>query len=201
MRRTITFVLACTVAMMLPAASGMASNHAKGEVKRLAAKQCQGERNADRAAFKSTYGQQAMRSCIRANRSEVRAERREAIGECKTEREEGIDAFRDEYGTNSPRGENAQGTNRNAFGACVRSKVRAEIRQNVNEFRNAAQACRSERADDGDEFRATYGSNSPRGENARGGQRNAFGKCVVTKLREAADENGDAENGDAENGD
>jgi hypothetical protein len=191
LRRTITFVLACAVAMTLPAASGMANSHAKGEVKRLAAKQCQAERNADRAAFRSTYGRPAMRNCIRENRPEIRAERREAIRECKAERAEDIDAFRDAYGTNSPRGENAQGTNRNAFGVCVRSAVRAEIRENVNEFRNAAQACRSERAEDGDEFRAAYGTNTPRGENARGGQRNAFGKCVVTKLREAEDENGD----------
>jgi hypothetical protein len=194
-RRTITFVLACAVAMTLPAASGMANNHAKGEVNRLAAKQCQGERNTDRAAFRSAYGRPAIGNCIRENRPEIRSERREAIGECKAEREAGIDAFRNEYGTNSPRGENAQGTNRNAFGVCVRSKVRAEIRENVAEFRNAAQACRSERAEDGDEFRKTYGTNSPAGEKARGGQRNAFGKCVVTKLREAEDENGNDENG------
>ena len=44
------------------------------------------------------------------------------------------------------------------------------------EFRNAAQECRAERADNPDGFATTYGTN--------GNLRNAFGKCVSTKVNE-----------------
>jgi hypothetical protein len=193
-RRAITFVLACIAATVLPAASGVAGN-GKGEIKRLAVKQCQAERSGDRAAFRALYGKNAMRNCIRENRSEIRTARRDAVRECKAERSEDIDQFREDHGTNSPRGEKAQGTKRNAFGKCVRSKVRAEIRESVAELRSAARECREERSANPADFREKYGTNAPKGENAQGAKRNAFGKCVSSKVRDAENGNGNGENG------
>jgi hypothetical protein len=57
------------------------------------------------------------------------------------------------------------------------------IKGTTPEVRNAAQECREERAADADAFRETYGSNEPRGENSQGGKKNAFGKCVKTKVQ------------------
>ncbi len=51
------------------------------------------------------------------------------------------------------------------------------------ELKNAAQECRAERDADADAFRETYATNSKK--------RNAFGKCVSTKVR--ADEEPPAE--------
>lgn len=201
MRRATGFALVCAAALLLPATSGMANG--KGEVKRLAVKECIGEKKADKAAFRAAYGtngkQSAMRNCIRQTRPELRAERREAASECRAERREDVDAFREEYGTNNNK--------RNAFGKCVVMKLRAEVRQGIREFRNAAQACRAERSDDPESFRDNWGTNSPKGAKAQGAKRNAFGKCVRTTVRNGngdGDDNGEngeeEENGESENG-
>jgi hypothetical protein len=72
-------------------------------------------------------------------------------------------SFADFYGT-GPNG-------RNAFGKCVSSKAKAASDQQQSNTRNAAKACKAERADLGaPDFRAKYSKNSS--------DRNAFGKCV-----------------------
>jgi hypothetical protein len=58
--------------------------------------------------------------------------------------------------------------------------VRAEGKEDVAEFRNAAKECKAERAEDPEAFREAYGTN----ENGR----NALGKCVSTHLREDEEE-------------
>lgn len=191
MRRTIVFVLGCAAATLLPASSGLAQNGG-AEVKRMTVKQCKAERSADKGAFKAAYGRTAMRTCIRRTTPEIRPERRSAVRDCRDERAEDAEAFRETYGTNANR--------MNAFGKCVRTKVHAEIRGDVAEFKNAAQECRAERRDDPEAFRETYGTNAPAGENARGTKRNAFGKCVRMKVRQAENGNGNGENGNGDNG-
>jgi hypothetical protein len=60
-------------------------------------------------------------------------------------------------------------------------------KQTTEEARNAAQECREERAADEDLFMETYGTNEPN-ENSNGAKKNAFGKCVKTKVHAADDE-------------
>jgi hypothetical protein len=60
-------------------------------------------------------------------------------------------------------------------------------KQTTEEARNAAQECREERAADEDLFMETYGTNEPN-ENSSGAKKNAFGKCVKTKVQAADDE-------------
>ena len=191
MRRIIGLALVLGAAAMLPATSAMANG--KGDVKRLTVKECVAEKKADKAAFRAAYGpKKAMRTCIRQTLPELRSERRHAARDCRAERSEDPEAFRETYGTNAPKGAKAKGAKRNAFGKCVVMKLRAEVRQEVAEFRNAAQACRAERSEDPEAFREAYGTNAPKGAKAEGAKRNAFGKCVRTNVRngDADDENG-----------
>ncbi len=102
----------------------MTAEEAENRVQAVA--ECRAEREADPEAFKETYGtgpngRNAFGMCVsskrRAESREDRAEIRNAAQECKAEREElGVDAFREEYGTNE--------NGRNAFGKCVSAKVR-----------------------------------------------------------------------------
>lgn len=52
----------------------------------------------------------------------------------------------------------------------------------VSEFKNAAKECKSERSADSEAFQATYGTN--------GNGRNALGKCVSSKVKDAQEEEG-----------
>jgi hypothetical protein len=183
-----TIALACAVATAVPAASGIAGNGNGngGHSKSLAAKQCAAEKKADRAAFKAVHGKHAMRNCIRGTDSEIEDDQANAAQECRAERDEiGEEAFAEKYGTNEPKGEKSQGTNRNAFGKCVSGKVKDEIDADVEAFDNAARECRDERESDPEGFRETWGTNSPKGEKSKGAKRNAFGKCVSSKAKEA----------------
>ena len=56
----------------------------------------------------------------------------------------------------------------------LRANGRADVHQDVSEFKNAAKECRSERDADSAAFQATYGSLHSQGHNA-------FGKCVSSK--------------------
>jgi Cu2+-containing amine oxidase len=173
LKRVITFGCVCIGASLL--AVSIAGAGATGDQDRgrsLAAKQCAAEKKADRAAFRALYGEHAMRKCIKGTTDEIQDELRNAAKECKAEREADPDAFRETYGAN-PNG-------RNALGKCVSSKVRAEMREDVAEFKNAAKECKAEREADPDAFRETYGAN-PNG-------RNALGKCVSTHVREDKEE-------------
>jgi hypothetical protein len=184
-RRLIMVGLALGAAMALPVSSGIAGD-GNGQAKNAAAKLCKAEKKADKAAFKATYGpKHAMRTCKKGEKPEVKAELKNAAQECRDERSADPDGFKETYGGNTPGGENSQGGGKNAFGKCVSTKVRAEIQEEVAEFKNAAQECRDERAADPDGFKDTYGSNAPGGENAQGAKKNAFGKCVKTKVHAA----------------
>jgi hypothetical protein len=137
----------------------------------VASQICKAEKQADKAAFKATYGKNAMRDCKRAHRSEAREAIRNASQECRAERDADPEGFATTYGAN-PNG-------RNAFGKCVSSKVGEEPAEEAEEFANAAKECRAERSADADAFAETYGTNR--------NKRNAFGKCVSQKAKAAGE--------------
>jgi hypothetical protein len=86
---------------------------------------------------------------------------------CKAEKKADKAAFKETYGP------------KHAMRNCKK--------QTTEEARNAAQECREERAADEDLFMETYGTNEPN-ENSNGAKKNAFGKCVKTKVQAADDE-------------
>lgn len=188
MKRASVIALALVAAILVPVASGVAGS-GKGalKAKKLAAKQCRAEKKADKRAFKAAYGKRAMRTCKRVTKPEAKEAKRSAQRECRAEREElGREAFREKYGTNEPKGNKSKGGKRNAFGKCVSGKVRAERDQDAEQLRNAARECRAEREELGrNAFRDAYGTNEPKGAKSKGGKRNAFGKCVSSKVKEA----------------
>ena len=188
--RAITIALACAVATALPAASGIAGNgNGNGKTKSLAAKQCAAQKKEDKAAFKALFGKHATRECKRDAVVEIQNDRTNAAQECRAERDEiGDEAFAEQHGTNEPGGENAQGTDRNAFGKCVSGKVKDEVDEEVEAFANAASECRDAREEDPEGFRETWGTNSPKGEKSKGAKKNALGKCVSSTVREADSE-------------
>jgi hypothetical protein len=147
------------------AGSATSTEHAKN----LAAKQCAAEKKADKGAFKATYGQHAMRNCKKGTTDDTQAELNNAAQDCRAEREADPTGFHDTYGTDQSQG-------RNAFGKCVSTKARAEVNEDVADFENAAQDCRSEREADPDAFKETYGTEQSKG-------KNAFGKCVSSKVK------------------
>src|SRR5262249_51854975 len=93
---------------------------------------------------------------------------------CKAERASlGADAFAAKYGTN--------GNKKNAYGKCVSRTVRQLVAEQQAE-KNAAKACKAERASLGaDAFAAKYGTNP--------NKKNAFGMCV-SKLAKAKSKSG-----------
>jgi hypothetical protein len=169
--RRMMFIGALIALLVLPAT---ASAGATAGDRARAVKDCRAlKESMGRATFRATFGRAPMAKCIRQMTAEEAENRAQAVAECRAEREADPEAFKETYGT-GPNG-------RNAFGKCVSSKRRAESRQDVGEFKNAAKACKAEREDLGVEaFREEYGTN----ENGR----NAFGKCVSTKAKEADEE-------------
>ena len=92
-----------------------------------AAQQCFAERAADAAAFREKYGTNASKrnafgKCVsklaKNELAEDVLETLNAAKECKAERAEDPDAFRDKYGTNANKS--------NAFGKCVSGKKAGE---------------------------------------------------------------------------
>jgi hypothetical protein len=171
--------LICAALVLAPLAG---ASNGKNEAKKLTAQQCKAEKKADKQAFKASHGKRAMRTCKRSGLSEQREELRNAAQECRTLRDEDRDGFRDTYGDNR--------NGENAFGKCVSSKAKAKNREDVRTFRNAAQECRALRAEDRDGFRDTYGNN-------RNGK-NALGKCVSSKVKEASSDDGSEGEGGAD---
>lgn len=172
-------------ALVLPA--GAVAKPDQSE-RRAAKSQCKDERgksSATREAFRSKY--HGFRRCVRQNAAEEDAEnkaaRSNAAQECREERSEDPDAFREDYGTNG--NGNGKGSGRNAFGKCVSGKAKqnkaemdAEDEQEAEEFKNAAKECAAEREEMGrEEFAKEHGTNA--------NKRNAFGKCVSKKTRES----------------
>jgi hypothetical protein len=174
--RKIAIVVAAALSVALVGASlAVAGNPTSDEhAKNLAAKQCKAEKKADKGAFKATYGEHAMRTCIQGTKDETKTKLENSARACKDERAEDPDAFKETYGT-----EHSEG--RNAFGKCVSSRAKAKVKREVKEFDNAATECKDERAEDPDAFKETYGS-----ENSKG--RNALGTCVSQKVKHSDDE-------------
>lgn len=120
MKRAI--MLACAgVAFAAPAASaGDADKGDKG--KSDIAKACAELKKADKAAFRATYGKQAMRSCKKGEKPDAEettpAEFKNAAKECRAERDADPEAFQETFGTN--------GNGKNAFGKCVSTKVQED---------------------------------------------------------------------------
>lgn len=134
-----------------------------------AAKQCAAAKRADKAAFRSLYGKHAMRTCIKGEKDDSKAELKNAAKECKAAQAGDPDGFADAYGTG-----------KNAYGKCVSSTVKAEDAEDVSEFKNAAKECKALRSEDPASFEETYG----RGKKGR----NALGKCVSAKAHESEQE-------------
>ncbi len=95
-----------------------------------------------------------------------KADKRNAAQECKAER--GTDdatreAFKEKYGN---------------FGKCVSAGAREHKAERKQARAGASRECRAEREEQGAEaFREQYGTNR--------NKRNAFGKCVSAKVKEA----------------
>ena len=81
-------------------------------------------------------------------------------------------------------------TEKNAYGKCVSAKAREEATENREAKTNAAKQCRAEQEADPAAFTAKYGTGKQ--------GRNAFGKCVSGKAKQAKAE-ADAEDRDRVN--
>jgi hypothetical protein len=164
-------------ALFFPASAVAKPDHEEKQAAKAECKDERGKTRATREAFRAKYD--GFSDCVRQNAAEEEDEngqaRDNAAQECKAERSEDPDAFRETYGT----GKNGK----NAFGKCVSGKASekkaemdAEDAQEAAEFRNAAKECAAERGEMGrEEFRETYGTNP--------NKRNAFGKCVSSKTK------------------
>ncbi|MSO41752.1 MAG: hypothetical protein EXQ70_07685 [Solirubrobacterales bacterium] len=171
----IMLTLALSVGMAL-ATSG-SQNNGK-HLGKTAAAQCAKERKAlGNTAFKELYGKPAMPNCIGVTRPEVGSAEKSAGQDCRAERDEiGVDAFRAKYGSNE--------NGKNAYGKCVSSKAKAELSADREATVNAAKDCKAERDDaafpdshGGKSFAEFYSSNK--------NGKNAYGKCVSSKAKEA----------------
>jgi hypothetical protein len=78
------------------------------------------------------------------------------------------DAFRATYGP------------KHAMRHCKKGEEPVADETTPAEFKNAAKECRAEKDADADAFHETYGTN--------GNKKNAFGKCVSTKVNEDEEE-------------
>jgi hypothetical protein len=168
LKRVITVACGCLCASLLATAVATAGNAtSESHAKNLAAKQCAAAKKADKGAFHATYGKHAMRNCIKGTTDEVKAELKNAAQDCRAAREADPAGFHETWGTNH--------NGRNAFGKCVSSSVKHEIKKDTTEFKNAAKECRAAREADPDGFHEAYGTNH--------NGRNAFGKCVSSKVK------------------
>ena len=165
MKRYLIVAAACVG--VLTAGVGTAAAGQDDPVKQAKAL-CVDQKQADKAAFEALWGKNAMRNCKRAAAGEVEEAAKNAAQECRAEEEADPVAFTETYGT----GKNGK----NAFGKCVSQKSKAELEEEVAEFKNAAKECRAEEEADPAAFTETYGTN--------GNKKNAFGKCVSSKVQE-----------------
>ena len=184
MRRLL--IIAGALVMLAAPTTAAAAKPSKAD-KREAQKECRAERgttDATREAFKLKY--RNFGDCVSQKAREAKAERKEAktnaSRECREERgdtDASRAAFRAKYGTNA--------NGKNAFGKCVSQKAKAKrAEQDVEDAKaaeertNAAEECDAERGETQETrkaFEEKYGTN--------GNKKNAFGKCVSEKAREA----------------
>jgi hypothetical protein len=174
-------ILAGTIlaaALVLPTGAVAKPNDSEREAAKAECKAERGKSKVTRAAFRAIHG--SFNRCVRQTAQEEEAEndaaRTNAAKECKAERSADPEGFKETYGTNE--------NGKNAFGKCVSGKAKekkaemdAEDAQDAKELKNAARECAAEREEDPEAFRETHGTN----ENGK----NAFGKCVSKKVREA----------------
>ena len=116
--KRITTIGACALSSLalLGAANAGAGENGNGG-RSEAAKDCAAQKKADKQAFKALYGKHAMRNCIKGEPVDpTPGEFKNAAEECRDERSDDVDAFRDQYGTNNNK--------RNALGKCVSEKVK-----------------------------------------------------------------------------
>jgi hypothetical protein len=173
-------------AMALAVPTGAVAADPTPSAKQTAHKMCKQEREADRAAFKSTWGtttkqkqngQNAYRNCVRHHTGEAQtavADARESCESLKT-------------------AEHGKGQENNAYGKCVSAAVKEAVADQVEEFKNAAEECRDERGDTEDSkdaFREKYGTSESKG-------KNAFGKCVSTLAKAQQDDQPEQESAPA----
>jgi hypothetical protein len=184
MRRVL--IMTAAVAVLAVPLTGVASAKTSQADKREARKECRdlrGDTDASREAFKALY--RNFGACVSQKAHEAKAERkqakRSAARDCRDERSADPAAFKEKYGTN--------GNKSNAFGKCVSQTAKAkreaqdeQDEQEAEDENNAAQQCATERSADRQAFEDKYGTNH--------NKKNAFGKCVSQKVREAGDEDG-----------
>jgi hypothetical protein len=145
------------------------NDQSESHASNLAAKQCAAEKKADKGAFRGTYGDHAMRNCIKGTTDDTQSDLKNSSKECKSEQASDPEGFAATYGDG-----------KNAHGKCVSSKAKDKVKDDVTEFKNAAQECKSERDSDPDAFKETYGTDNSKG-------KNALGKCVSSKVKHSDD--------------
>jgi hypothetical protein len=191
--KKITLVAGLALIMVVPAVSVAKPHPDKGD-KRAAKTECKtlrGHSAATREAFRTQF--RSFAACVKAHAADEAQEEQSAhtnaARDCREERTADQAAFQEKYGTN--------GNKHNAFGKCVSQTAKAkehqadvEDQQEATEVKNAAKECASERSDDAEAFKQTYGTNANKS--------NAFGKCVSQKARENHQENEDTDNEDTE---
>lgn len=142
--------------------------------KSIAKEQCQALKKADKAAFKAVYGSNSIGKCVKAETRKSSGELKNAAKVCKAEEAADPVAFEQKYGNPDPYVDD-----NNAFGKCVSSKVGEKTTTDTGVFKNAAKACKAERASDREAFEDKYGTAKSKG-------RNALGKCVSTTVKATA---------------
>ena len=180
------WVTGALVASLAVPATAFAAEPTKTD-KTNAAKECRAERgdtDATREAFRAQYGtnkngKNAFGRCVSQRAQDEQAERkaakRGASRDCREERAEDVEAFREKHGTNKNK--------RNAFGKCVSTQAKKKMkaadradRKEIKQTHSAAKECAEERDTMGDDaFGEKYGSNK--------NGKNAFGKCVSQTAR------------------
>lgn len=168
MKKTLIACLACAGLLIAGVAPAAADGTSASDV---AKKLCNEQKKADPAAFEATYGDKhTMQTCKKGTAPEVEDTVQNASQECKALEEADPAGFAATYGTNK--------NGKNAHGKCVSAKTEEEVAEEVEDFQNASQECRAERTADPAGFTATYGTN--------GNKKNAFGKCVSSKVKDDA---------------
>ena len=188
------------VALAIPAAAS--ADRPTQTDQRNAAQECRFERGSQAAtqlAFRVKWGTNAsgrtpFGRCVSATAREEAQERQQARAnaakECQVERAMSDEDFKAVAEHEGKTFEQFYGTNENlsnAFGKCVSTKAKANKqemdkgdREDAEDIKEAAQACMAEREADLDDFRDEYGTNQ--------NNRNAFGRCVSQKVRDAQED-------------
>ena len=112
----------CAVALAIPVAGASAADENSSAA---AAKQCAGEKKADKGAFKATYGKHAMRNCIKDDVAATVAEFVNAAETCREQRTADAAGFAAQWGSNTPNGEGTNGAGKNALGKCVSATAKS----------------------------------------------------------------------------